>query len=190
MKEEKNKIEQKEENEINKEKKIIEEKQINNIEKKEEKIEINKEEIKEIKEEKPNQKNDEIFNIEINKEADNNNINNNINNKSENNILNENKEEINIILEKKEDIINEKKEYLFIPFSFFRIIRVKRSENENEPHVIYLMALNSDESIEDMIIDFMENVTDNLDPEGLDILELDEYNTKIIINNELKCCNI
>ena len=84
----------------------------------------------------------------------------------------------------------DEKEYLFIPFSFFRIIRVRKSENENEPHVIYLMALNSEESIEEMIIDFMENVTDNLDPEGLDMLQLDEYNTKIIINNELKCCNI
>ena len=84
----------------------------------------------------------------------------------------------------------DEKEYLFIPFSFFRIIRVKRSENQNEPHVIHLMALNSEESSEEMIIDFMENVTDNLDPEGLDMLQLDEYNTKIIINNELKCCNI
>ena len=84
----------------------------------------------------------------------------------------------------------DEKEYLFIPFSFFRIIRVKRSENQNEPHIIHLMALNSEESIEEMIIDFMENVTDNVDPEGLDMLQLDEYNTKIIINNELKYCNI
>ena len=79
---------------------------------------------------------------------------------------------------------------MFIPFSFFKIILVKRSENENEPHVIHLMAINSEESIEEMIIKFMENVTDNLDPEGLEILQLDEFDTKIIINNELKCCNI
>ena len=52
------------------------------------------------------------------------------------------------------------------------------------------MAINSEESIEEMIIKFMENVTDNLDPEGLEILQLDEFDTKIIINNELKCCNI
>ena len=82
------------------------------------------------------------------------------------------------------------KEYLFMPFSFFRIIDVKIGKGDkNEPHLIYLMAMNTDESIEEMILKFMENETDNLDPEGLDMLQLDEFNNKIVINIDLKNCS-
>jgi len=36
-----------------------------------------------------------------------------------------------------------------------------------------------------MFIDFMENVTDNLDPEGLDLFLLINNDTKIILNPKL-----
>ena len=85
----------------------------------------------------------------------------------------------------------DEKEYLFIPFSFFKIINVKISRgNENDPHIIHLMAVSSEESIEEMILKFMKNETDNLDPEGLDILKLVDFDTKIVINSELKSFNI
>ena len=77
-----------------------------------------------------------------------------------------------------------------MPFSFFRIIDVKIGKGDkNEPHLIYLMAMNTDESIEEMILKFMENETDNLDPEGLDMLQFDEFNNKIVINIDLKNCS-
>ena len=44
------------------------------------------------------------------------------------------------------------------------------------------MALNSDKPIEDIFIDFMESETDNLDPQGLDMLKLCDSDTKIILN--------
>ena len=47
------------------------------------------------------------------------------------------------------------------------------------------MALNSDKPIEEMFLDFMQNETDNLDPEGLDMLKLTDNDTKIIINPDL-----
>ena len=77
-------------------------------------------------------------------------------------------------------------EYLFLPFSFFKIINiVQKLGNEDDPHLIYLMALDSDKPIEDMFIDFMENETDNLDPEGLDLFLLINNDTKIILNQQL-----
>ena len=77
-------------------------------------------------------------------------------------------------------------EYLFLPFSFFKIINiVQKLGNEDDPHLIYLMALDSDKPIEDMFIDFMENETDNLDPEGLDMFLLINNDTKIILNQRL-----
>ena len=77
----------------------------------------------------------------------------------------------------------DEKEYLFLPFSFFKIINVIQGEgNEGNPHIIYLMALNSDKPIEDIFIDFMESETDNLDPQGLDMLKLCDSDTKIILN--------
>jgi hypothetical protein len=45
-----------------------------------------------------------------------------------------------------------------------------------------LVALNSDKPIEEMFSDFMDNKTNNLDPEGLDIFNLSNNNEKIILN--------
>ena len=78
-------------------------------------------------------------------------------------------------------------EYLFLPFSFFKINNVERFlENEILHAKIYLTALNSEKPIEDMYLDFMQNETDNLDPEGLDMIKLTNDNsTTLIINPEL-----
>jgi len=74
-------------------------------------------------------------------------------------------------------------EYLFLPFSFFKIEKVEyKKENEGDPHIIYLTALNSDKPIEEMFLDFFKKETDNLNPEGLDLLILSENNTKINFN--------
>jgi hypothetical protein len=78
------------------------------------------------------------------------------------------------------------KEYLFLPFSFFKILEVKQGlGNENSPHIIHLSALNSEKPIEEMILDFIINETDNLDPEGLDMLCLTNNDNTIIINPNL-----
>ena len=78
-------------------------------------------------------------------------------------------------------------EYLFLPFSFFKILKVeKKSGNTKNPHIIHLMALNSDKPIEEMFNDFMDNETDALSPEGLDLLVIDKLeNKERIIFNEL-----
>ena len=74
-------------------------------------------------------------------------------------------------------------EYLFLPFSFFKIKKVKLCEgNEENPHIIYLKALDSEKPIEQIFADFMENETDNLNPEGLDLLILENNDEKISIN--------
>ena len=79
------------------------------------------------------------------------------------------------------------KEYLFLPFSFFKIINVKYEIGDtSRPHVIYLKALTSDKTIEEMFLDFMKNETDNLLPDGLDMLLLTNNKEKIIFN--LKYC--
>ena len=36
-----------------------------------------------------------------------------------------------------------------------------------------------------MFLDYMENETDNLDPEGIEMLKLCDENTKIILNPKL-----
>ena len=75
------------------------------------------------------------------------------------------------------------KEYLFLPFSFFKIINVKLSEgNTSHPHIINLLAIKTKKPIEDMFVDFIENITDNLDPEGLDMLLYDN-NKKLFSGN-------
>ena len=74
-------------------------------------------------------------------------------------------------------------EYLFLPFSFFKIIEVEKNEGTiNNPHIIKLLAIYTKEPIEDMIDYFIENVTDNLDLENLDIFLLCNNNEKIILN--------
>ena len=72
-------------------------------------------------------------------------------------------------------------EYLCLPFTFFKITNVDMGNN-----IIYLTALNSEKPIEDMFLDFMENETDNLDPEDLDILRTVNNDTTLIINPVLK----
>jgi len=77
----------------------------------------------------------------------------------------------------------EEEEYLFLPFSFFKILKIEYgSGNSINPHKIYLLALNSDKTIEEMFLDFMKNETDNLMPDGLDLLILKIRKTKIIFN--------
>ena len=75
-------------------------------------------------------------------------------------------------------------EYLFLPFSFFKIKKVEiKTGNMNNPHIFHLISINSDKSIEDMFLDFFINETDNLNPEGLDFLLLCNNNTKIKLND-------
>ena len=65
------------------------------------------------------------------------------------------------------------KEFLFLPFSFFKIKDVKVDKGtKGHPHIINLIALNSEKPIEEMFLDYMENETDNLDPEGIRMLKL------------------
>ena len=77
----------------------------------------------------------------------------------------------------------DEKEYLFLPFSFFKIKYVKKRHGTlNNPHLISLLALTSDKPIEEMFLDFSKKETDNLDPEGLDMLLLKNNKEKIIFN--------
>ena len=74
-------------------------------------------------------------------------------------------------------------EYLFLPFSFFKIINVKLNKgNVSSPHIIKLLAIKTKIPIEDMFLDFIQNQTDNLDPEGLDMLVYDDTNKEIYFN--------
>ena len=76
------------------------------------------------------------------------------------------------------------KEYLFLPFSFFKIKNVELHNGTiDDPHIIYLLALKTDKPIEEMYADFMENETDNLNPEGLDMLLLKNNDTEIVLNS-------
>ena len=78
-------------------------------------------------------------------------------------------------------------EYLCLPFTFFKIIDVVfRIENYKSTYIIYLIALNSEKPIEEMYLEFMENETDNLDPEGLEMLEVDNNRNTLFLNNFLK----
>ena len=83
----------------------------------------------------------------------------------------------------KDSKFKEEEEYLFLPFSFFKIVYVKLGKgNVNEPHIIYLKALNSDKPIEEIFADFMKSETDSLDPEGLDLLVLTNNSETIAFN--------
>ena len=82
-----------------------------------------------------------------------------------------------------DSIYKKEEEYLFLPFSFFKIKNVElREGNEDNPHIIYLTAINSDKPIEEIFFDFMNNETDSLNPEGLDLLILDNNSEKIVLN--------
>ena len=80
----------------------------------------------------------------------------------------------------------EEEEYLCAPFTFFKITNVEcKTVNNIHTDTIYLTALNSAKPLEDMFLEFMENETDNLDPEGLQMIRLIN-NTTIILNPYLK----
>ena len=77
------------------------------------------------------------------------------------------------------------KEYIFPPFSFFKIIGVKRDKGTGEnPHIIELLAIKMDKPLEETFEDFFNKETDNLDPEGLNMLILSENNEKIEFNKK------
>ena len=82
-----------------------------------------------------------------------------------------------------DSVFEKEKEYLFLPFSFFKITDVKlREGNIDKHHTIYLKALESEKPIEEMFFDFMNNETDSLNPEGLDLLVLKNNSEKIALN--------
>ena len=78
-------------------------------------------------------------------------------------------------------------EYLCLPFSFFRINNVLCTGNRSV--IINLTALNSEKPIEEMFLEYMEKETDNLDPEGLDMLKLTNDNLSLVLNPKLKAEN-
>ena len=78
----------------------------------------------------------------------------------------------------------EEEEYLFLPFSFFKIKKVElKKGSKDDPHLIHLLALDSDKPIEEMFSDFITKETDNLNPERLDFLLLKNNRTKFEFNN-------
>lgn len=81
-------------------------------------------------------------------------------------------------------------EYLFTPFSFFKITGVKRDKGTAEnPHIINLLAIKIDKPLEEIFENFLKKETDNLDPEGLNMLILCDNNEKIEFNTKY-CTNI
>ena len=77
------------------------------------------------------------------------------------------------------------KEYIFPPFSFFKIRGVKRDKGTaDNPHIIQLLAIKTDKPLEETFEHFFIKETDNLDPEGLDMLILCEDNEKIEFNKK------
>ena len=72
-------------------------------------------------------------------------------------------------------------EYLCLPFTFFKITNVVcKMENNIHTDTIYLTALNSEKPLEEMFLDFLENETDNLDPEGLEMIRLINDTTMVL----------
>ena len=76
-------------------------------------------------------------------------------------------------------------EYLCLPFSFFKITMIL-GKDKNNPYAIYLTALNSEKPLEEMLLEFMEYETDNLDFEGLDMICTTNSDTTMVLN---KCLN-
>ena len=78
-------------------------------------------------------------------------------------------------------------EFLCLPFTFFKITNVVSSTVNNiHTDTIYLTALNSEKPLEEMFLDFLQNETDNLDPEGLEMIRLTNDNTTMYINKYVK----
>ena len=98
-------------------------------------------------------------------------------------IIEQNKTKSVVLISEFSNYPNEE-EYLFLPFSFFKIKNFKRKKGtKDDPHIIYLVALNTEKPIEEMFYDFMIKETDNLSPEGLDLLLLNNSKTKIVFNS-------
>ena len=77
------------------------------------------------------------------------------------------------------------KEYVFPPFSFFKITGVKMDKGTAEnPHIINLLVIKMDIPLEEIFEQFFKKVTDNLDPEGLNMFILCENNEKIEFNQK------
>ena len=78
-------------------------------------------------------------------------------------------------------------EFLCLPFTFFKITNVVcNTVNNIHTDTIYLTALNSEKPLEEMFLDFLQNETDNLDPEGLEMIRLTNDNTTMYINKYVK----
>ena len=75
-------------------------------------------------------------------------------------------------------------EYLCLPFTFFKITNVVyKWENNSQFGTIYLTAMYTEKPIEEMFLDFIEKETDNLDPEGLEMLRIpNNNNTTLVLN--------
>ena len=87
-----------------------------------------------------------------------------------------------ILLSQLSDFLKEE-EYMFLIFSFFKILKVElKKGSKDDSHIIYLLALGSDKPIEEMFSDFIKNETDALNPEGLDLLILNIYKSIILFN--------
>ena len=72
-------------------------------------------------------------------------------------------------------------EYLCLPFSFFKITMIL-DNFKGVPCTIYLTALNSEKPLEEMLLEFMETETDNLDLEGLDMIVLTHDKTNMVLS--------
>ncbi len=78
-------------------------------------------------------------------------------------------------------------EFLCLPFTFFKITNVVcNTVNNIHTDTIYLTALNSEKPLEEMFLDFLQNETDNLDPEGLEMIRLTNDNTTMYLNKYVK----
>ena len=79
------------------------------------------------------------------------------------------------------------REFLCLPFTFFKITNVEcKTVNNVHLDIIYLTALNSDKPIEEMFLEYIENETDNIDPEGLQMLRLTQDGLSLYLNNYIK----
>ena len=85
----------------------------------------------------------------------------------------------------KHSVYESEKEYLFLPFSFFKINDIKVGQGTQfNPHIVYLVAMNSDSPIEEIFSYFFQDFSDSLDPEGLDILQINLKQNKIYFNSD------
>ena len=78
-------------------------------------------------------------------------------------------------------------EFLCLPFSFFQITNVVcKTVGGVHSDIIYLTALRTEKPLEEMFLGFMENETDNLDFEGLQMLRLSSDGNALELNIKVK----